>query len=68
MVLTYVLMPEKRAFPHTIILCLSISLVSFYFTQFFALGDQQRVRCIDEVTPASPGNNLNVLCQTQGFF
>jgi len=61
-------MPEKRVFPHTIILCGLISIISFYFTQFFAIGNQQRVRCLDEVTVSSPGNNLNVLCQTQSKF
>jgi len=68
MAITFGLMPEKRIFPHTIIFCLGVSLVLFFFTQFFGLGDQQRLRCIDEVTVSSPGMNSNILCKVQGNF
>ena len=65
MLITYTLMKEKRSFPSNIITCMCGALFMFYWTILFNLGDAERVYCIDPITPSSPGNNTNHLCQTQ---
>ena len=67
MIITYLLMKEKRSFPSNIITCLSVALYIFFFTTVFMLGDPARVRCADAITMSLPPQDLNPLCRTQGI-
>lgn len=63
-VLSYIVLPNKREHPAVTVLCFNLSLLIFLGVTFFYVGDHRRVQCDDAVTQANISNNL--LCGIQG--
>ncbi|ORX54543.1 hypothetical protein DM01DRAFT_1407379 [Hesseltinella vesiculosa] len=63
-VVSYLVLPDKRRHPSLLILHMSIAIFIFSFVAFFPLGDPRRIQCHDAVTVSTQENN--VLCAAQG--
>src|SRR4051812_33041311 len=63
-VISYVVLPNKREHPAITVLCFNISLLIFTGVTFFYMGDIRRIQCADSITQATMKNNA--LCGIQG--
>ncbi|RIA85834.1 hypothetical protein C1645_879044 [Glomus cerebriforme] len=66
MVISYIVLPNKREHPAITVLCFNISLLIFTGVTFFYVGNIKRVQCADLITQATIGNNT--LCGVQGII
>jgi hypothetical protein len=64
MVVSYIVLPNKREHPATTVLCFNISLLIFTSVTFFYMGDIRKIQCADLINQATMKNN--VLCGVQG--
>ncbi|KAI8993587.1 hypothetical protein BDB01DRAFT_776801 [Pilobolus umbonatus] len=65
LVVSYLVLPDKRRHPSLLILNLSVSLFLFSIPAVFALGDPKRLQCAaNGITAGQMGNNT--LCAVQG--
>ncbi|KAG1623727.1 hypothetical protein G6F45_010701 [Rhizopus arrhizus] len=65
LVVSYLVLPDKRRHPSLLILNLSIGIFLFSMTSFFAIGNLKRVQCSSNgISPGEMDNNK--LCAAQG--
>ncbi|CAG8444635.1 8275_t:CDS:2 [Diversispora eburnea] len=62
-VLSYIVLPNKREHPAVTVLCFNLSLLVFLGVTFFYIGDHRKVQCANDITQANISNNL--LCGIQ---
>ncbi|KAI8368143.1 uncharacterized protein BYT42DRAFT_585453 [Radiomyces spectabilis] len=62
---SYLVLPDKRRHPSLAILNLSLAIFLFSMTVFFSIGDPRRLQCAaDHINPGQQDNNM--LCAAQG--
>ncbi|CAG8601259.1 250_t:CDS:2 [Acaulospora morrowiae] len=64
--LSYLVLPNKREQQSITVLCLNFSLLIFLSVTFFYIGDHRKVQCVDEYTQSNMINNP--LCEFQGII
>ncbi|KAI8377588.1 uncharacterized protein BYT42DRAFT_614261 [Radiomyces spectabilis] len=64
-VISYLVLPDKRRHPSLLILNLSIGVFLFNLTVFFSIGDPVGLQCASDVINESTQDN-NALCAAQG--
>ncbi|CAB4377390.1 unnamed protein product [Rhizophagus irregularis] len=64
-VVSYIVLPNKREHPAITVLCFNISLLIFTSVTFFYMGDIRKIQCADLITQATMRNNA--LCGVQGM-
>ncbi|KAJ3229286.1 hypothetical protein HDU78_009152 [Chytriomyces hyalinus] len=64
--LSFIVFPAKRAFPHSLIVVFTLSAFGLHATQLASLVDPTRVTCIDRITEASQKNSS--ACAVEGFL
>ncbi|KAL0089470.1 hypothetical protein F4703DRAFT_1791763 [Phycomyces blakesleeanus] len=62
--ISYLVLPDKRRHPSLLILNLSLAIFLFSMTVFFSIGDQHGLQCADDITPSDQKNNYK--CAAQG--
>jgi len=65
-VVSYIVLPNKREHPAITVLCFNISLLIFTGVTFFYVGDIRRIQCADLITQATIQNNA--ICGIQGII
>ncbi|RHZ46304.1 hypothetical protein Glove_627g42 [Diversispora epigaea] len=65
-VLSYIVLPNKREHPAVTVLCFNSSLLIFLGITFFYTGDHKRIQCANDITQANISNNF--LCGIQGII
>ncbi|CAI2179437.1 2264_t:CDS:2 [Funneliformis geosporum] len=63
LVVSYIVLPNKRENPALTVLCFNISLLIFLGVSFFYFGDFKRIQCVDPITQSTMKNNT--LCGVQ---
>lgn len=63
-VVSYIVLPNKREHPALTVLCFNISLLIFTGVTFFYVGNIRRIQCADLINQATMKNNA--LCGIQG--
>ncbi|CAI2179672.1 3167_t:CDS:2 [Funneliformis geosporum] len=66
LVVSYIVLPNKRENPALTVLCFNISLLIFLGVSFFYFGDFKRIQCVDPITQSTMKNNT--LCGVQGII
>ncbi|CAG8737288.1 21236_t:CDS:2, partial [Racocetra persica] len=64
-VLSYLVLPNKREHPAMIVLIFNTCLLAFLGITFFYIGNHKSIQCADDFTQATMKNNL--LCGVQAF-
>ena len=64
MLVSYLVLPDKRRHPSLLILNVSASIFLFSFVVYFSIGNPQRLQCANAVAVSTQDNNT--LCATQG--
>ncbi|KAK4515349.1 uncharacterized protein ATC70_010293 [Mucor velutinosus] len=64
MLVSYLVLPDKRRHPSLLILNVSASIFLFSFVVYFSIGNPQRLQCANAVAVSTQDNNA--LCATQG--
>ncbi|GBB86787.1 hypothetical protein RclHR1_01320022 [Rhizophagus clarus] len=64
-VVSYIVLPNKREHPAITVLCFNISLLIFTGVTFFYVGDIRKIQCADLINQATMRNNA--LCGVQGI-
>ncbi|CAO3631600.1 unnamed protein product [Mucor fragilis] len=65
LVISYLVLPDKRRHPSLLILNLSIAIFLFSMVVFFSVGNPKRLQCApNAISPGEMGNNA--LCAAQG--
>ncbi|KAI9025807.1 hypothetical protein CLU79DRAFT_743176 [Phycomyces nitens] len=62
--LSYLVLPDKRRHPSLLILNLSLAIFLFSMTVFFSIGDQHGLQCANNTTTSNQTNNYR--CAAQG--
>lgn len=63
-VISYIVLPNKREHPAVTVLCFNISVLIFIGVTFFYIRDSKSVQCTNSITQATMKNNT--LCGIQG--
>ncbi|CAG8646468.1 16545_t:CDS:2 [Acaulospora morrowiae] len=63
--LSYLVLPNKREQQSITVLCLNFSLLIFLSVTFFYIGNHRKLQCVDEYTQSNMINNP--LCEFQGL-
>lgn len=64
MLVSYLILPDKRRHPSLLILNVSASIFLFSMVVFFSIGNPQKLQCANTVAVSTQDNNA--LCATQG--
>ncbi|KAF7723345.1 hypothetical protein EC973_002093 [Apophysomyces ossiformis] len=62
--LSYLVLPDKRRHPSLLILNMAIAIFLFSMTVFFSIGNPNKLQCSGPINPSTQDNN--VLCAVQG--
>lgn len=66
MLVSYLILPDKRRHPSLLILNVSASIFLFSMVVFFSIGNPLKLQCANDVTVSTQDNNA--LCATQGIL
>lgn len=66
MLVSYLVLPDKRRHPSLLILNVSASIFLFSMVVYFSIGNPQKLQCANLVSVSTQDNNI--LCATQGQF
>lgn len=66
MLVSYLVLPDKRRHPSLLILNVSASIFLFSMVVYFSIGNPQKLQCANLVSVSTQDNNL--MCATQGQF
>ncbi|KAI8055659.1 hypothetical protein BDF22DRAFT_671350 [Syncephalis plumigaleata] len=64
LLVSYLILPNKRKYPTSLIFFSIISLMAFCIPSFFVLTDPKKIQCTDEITQSTMSNNI--ACGIQG--
>ncbi|KAI9278085.1 hypothetical protein BY458DRAFT_554092 [Sporodiniella umbellata] len=64
MMISYLVLPDKRRHPSLLILNFSISLFLFNLVSFFTIANPESIQCANSITPSTQDNNIP--CAVQG--
>jgi hypothetical protein len=64
MLLSYLILPDKRRHPSLLILNVCASIFLFSMVVYFSIGNPQRLQCANAVSVSTQDNNA--LCAVQG--
>lgn len=64
MLVSYLILPDKRRHPSLLILNVSASIFLFSMVVYFSIGNPQKLQCANIVEVSTQDNNI--LCATQG--
>lgn len=66
MLVSYLILPDKRRHPSLLILNVSASIFLFSMVVYFSIGNPQKLQCANIVEVSTQDNNI--LCATQGKY
>jgi hypothetical protein len=64
MMVSYLVLPDKRRHPSLLILNLSVTIFLFSMIGYFSIGDPKKLQCASEVAPST--QDTNPVCAVQG--